>query len=92
MSNFRLFIFCSDLPNFWYVSYKLVGKHLSIFVSLVFSSFSRNNVSKNWIEHNRVLLFLLQQRVAKKATRKRNVFLHTLFLKKKRKPVKEKIK
>ena len=47
---------------------------------------------KNLIEHNRVLLFLLQQRVAKKTARKRNVFLHTLFLKKKRKPVKKKDK
>ena len=74
------------------MSYKLVGKHLSIFVSLVYSSFSRNNVCKNLIEHNSVLLFLLEQRVAKKAARKHNVFLHTLFLKKKRKPVKIKIK
>ena len=45
---------------------------------------------QNLIEHNRVLLFLLQQRVAKKAARKHNVFLDTLFLKKKRKPVKKK--
>ena len=41
---------------------------------------------------HKVLLFLLQQRVPKKAARKRNVFLHTLFLKKKGKPVKKKDK
>ena len=31
-----VFIFCSDLPNFWYVSYKLVGKHLSVFCFIGF--------------------------------------------------------
>ena len=31
-----VFIFCSDLPNFCYVSYKLVGKHLSIFCFIGF--------------------------------------------------------
>ena len=38
MSNFGLFFyFCSDLPNFWHVSYKFIGKHFSLFFSLVFS-------------------------------------------------------
>ena len=37
MSNFGLFLFfCSDLPNFCYVSYKLIGKHLSIFCFIGF--------------------------------------------------------
>ena len=32
MSNFGLFFyFCSDLPNFWHVSYKLIGKHFCVF-------------------------------------------------------------
>ena len=44
MSNFGLFLFCSDFPNFWHVSYKLKGKHFSVFFSLVFFSFSRYNV------------------------------------------------
>ena len=40
MSKFGLFFdFWSDLPNFWYVSYRLIGKHYFIFFSLVFSSF-----------------------------------------------------
>ena len=93
MSNFGLFFFLLRLTNFWHVSYKLVGKHLSIFLFHWFSlHFREITYAKNLIEHNRVLLFLLQQRVAKKAARKRNVFLHTLFLKKKRKSVKKKIK
>ena len=36
----------ADLPNFWHVSYKLIGKHFCVLFSLVFSSFSRNNASK----------------------------------------------
>ena len=32
MSNFGLFFyFCSDLPNFRHVSYKLIGEHFSVF-------------------------------------------------------------
>ena len=46
--------------------------------------------SKNVREYNRFLLFLLQQRIAKKAARKRNVFCMFYFSKKKRKPAKEK--
>ena len=31
-SNFGLFFnFCTDLPNFWHVSYKLIGKHFCIY-------------------------------------------------------------
>ena len=75
------------------MSYKLVGKHfLSIFCFIGLLFILRNNVCKNLIEHNTVLLFLLEQRVAKKAARKRNVFLHTLFLKKKEKTSEEKDK
>ena len=44
------------------------------------------------IEHNRFLLFLLQQSVAKKAATETQRFFHTLFLKEKRKPVKKKDK
>ena len=73
------------------MSYKLVGKHL-FFVSLVFSSFSRNNVCKNLIEHNSVLLFLLQQRVAKKAAWKRNVFFAYIISQKEEKTSEKKIK
>ena len=32
MSNFwPFFYFCSDLPKFWYMSNRLIGKHLSFF-------------------------------------------------------------
>ena len=32
MSNFwPFFYFCSDLPKFWYMSKRLIGKHLSFF-------------------------------------------------------------
>ena len=42
MLNFgRFFYFCSDLPTFWHVSYKLIGKHFSVFLS-----FLRNNIEK----------------------------------------------
>ena len=51
MSNFELFFyFCSDLPNFWHVSYKWIGKQFSVFLSLVFTSFSRNKVCKKPLE------------------------------------------
>ena len=57
VSNFELFFyFCSDLPNFWHVSNKWIGKHFSVFFSLVFSSFSRNNICKKHRRNNRVLL------------------------------------
>ena len=40
MSNFwPFFYFCSDLPKFWYMSNRLIGKHLSFFFSMVFSFF-----------------------------------------------------
>ena len=47
MSNFwPFFYFCSDLPKFWYMSNRLIGKHLSFF-SMVFSFFFwSNNVCK----------------------------------------------
>ena len=39
MLNFwPFFYFCSDLPKFWYMSNRLIGKHLSFF-SMVFSFF-----------------------------------------------------
>ena len=89
-----VFIFCSDLPNFWYASYTLIGKHLSIFLFHWFSlHFREITYAKNLIEHNRVLLFLLQQRVAKKAARKRNVFFAYIISQKEEKTSeKEKIK
>ena len=62
------------------MSYKFVGKHLSIFFFHWFSLHFRENFNlcKNVIEHNRALLFLLQQRVAKKAARKRNLDIRWL--------------
>ena len=41
MSNFWSFVFyfCSDLPKFWYMSNRLIGKHLSLFFSMVSSLF-----------------------------------------------------
>ena len=42
MPNFGLFFFfCSDLPNFWHASYKLIGEHFFVFFSLVFSRLFR---------------------------------------------------
>ena len=47
MSKFGLFFyFWSDLPNFWYVSYRLIGKHYFIVFSTGFLFFLRNNVCK----------------------------------------------
>ena len=47
---------------------------------------------KNLIEHNRVLLFLLQQRVAKKAARKHNVFFAYIISQKEEKTSEKKDK
>ena len=45
------FDFCSDLPNFWHVSYRLIGKHFSVFFFLlVFLSFSRYSIYKKTLE------------------------------------------
>ena len=45
MSNFwPFFYFWSDLFKFWYVSNRMIGKHLSFFFSFFFL---RNNVAKN---------------------------------------------
>ena len=38
------FYFWSDLPNFWYLSYRLIGKHYFIFFFTGFLFFLRNNV------------------------------------------------
>ena len=47
-----VFYFCSDLPNFRHVSYKLIGKHFSVFFFflLVFFSFSRYTICKKMLE------------------------------------------
>ena len=45
MSKFGpVLYFWSDLPNFWYVSYRLIGKHYFIFFSTGFLFFLKNNV------------------------------------------------
>ena len=47
MSKFGpFFYFWSDLPNFWYVSYRLIGKHYFIFFFTGFLFFLRNNVCR----------------------------------------------
>ena len=47
MSNFwPFFYFCSDLPKFWYMSKRLIGKHLSYFFQWFSLFFLENNVCK----------------------------------------------
>ena len=88
MSNFgAVFIFCSDLCELQ-IDRKTINYFLFQWFSLHFREIT---YAKNLIEHNRVLLFLLQRRVAKKAATETQHFLHTLFLKKKRKSVKKKM-
>ena len=61
------FIFCSDFPKFWYVSYKLIAKHFSGCFVLDFSSFSRNNMCKKRWGNKMLLLFLYQQKKCKES-------------------------
>ena len=85
------FYFCSDLPNFWHVNNKWIGKHFSVFFSLVFTLFSRNNICKKRWRNNRVLLSKQKASFVSPSTKEQQrkplvVFCIGYFLKTKRKP------
>ena len=87
---FIFYYFCLGLPNFRHVSYKLIGKHLDcVFFSLVFSSFSRNNIPQKDVisllaAFFAVLLLREKQKkpfvLTKEPSCFSSVFSHKLFL------------
>ena len=62
------------------MSYKLIGEHFSVFVSLVFSSFSRNNVCKKTLSLLVAFFAVLLLREKQKKPFVSPTFLHTLLL------------
>ena len=79
------FDFCSDLPNVWYVSYKSIEKHFSVFFRWFSLRFKEITYVKNVGKQKGFFCFSLNKRIAKKAVRKLDVFLHKLFLENKEK-------
>ena len=76
MSNFQLF-FLIFAQSFLACELQiiLIGKHFSVFFSLVFFLFSRYNIcKKNVGETKGFFCFSLNKRTAKKTARKVNVF------------------
>ena len=80
MLNFwPFFYFCSDLPKFWYMSNRLIGKHLSFFFNGFLFFFGVIMYAKSVTSPSGFLCNSLLRR--NKRTLLCSIkFLHTLFL------------
>ena len=93
MLNFGLFFyFCSDLPNFWHVSYKWIGKYFPVFLFCWLSLCFQEIMYAKYVVETKLgfCCFSLNKRTAKKAASKLNVFCIHFFSKTERKPEEKK--
>ena len=90
ISNCGLFFFYffSDLPNFWHVSYKLIGKHFSLFFSRWFFLFPKYNIcKKKMLEEQKASFVSPSTKELQRKPLGNLTFFAYVILKRKRKPV-----